>query len=378
MHNKNPQDLQEESSLLPGQKTRKSVREAMLYSNVKNAGQKGVIRCQLCSHYCLIPNGQVGKCLVRQNENGKLYSLSWGKASGLAMDPIEKKPFFHFKPGSSVLSFGTPGCNFRCLNCQNWDLSQGVSIKGKSILEMLATITPKQIALQAQKSNADAIAYTYSEPTIFFEYAYDTIKECKKQKETKNISHLFVSNGYFSKEAFELIKKEKLLDAIRIDLKFFDDEKYYEITGGRLKPVLESITRVHQSGTPLEIINLLIPDENDSDAQIEKLCKFVYSLSPNVPLHFSRFFPYYKLANKPETPIKTLLNARKIAKEIGLNYVYIGNTDLKDTEDTRCPQCNLLLIKRNRYIIEKNVFEKLKDTKNPKCPKCGYEINLVL
>jgi len=315
----------------------------------------------------------VGKCLVRKNIDGKLYSLNWGKPAGVSLDPIEKKPFFHFKPNSKVLSFGTPGCNFRCLNCQNWDLSQGVADKGESILNVLQTTTPKQIANMAKEHNAQGIAYTYSEPTIFFEYTYDIIHECKKIK--LKIPHMFVSNGYFSKEAFQEIQKEKLLQAIRIDLKFMDENKYKEICGANLNPVLDSIQRVHKSKIHLELINLIIPEQNDEDYQIEKLCKFVHSLSPEIPLHFSRFFPFYKLQTLPQTPIKTLLKAKKIAEEIGLNYIYIGNTDLKDAENTYCPKCKILLIKRNRFTIEKNVFE---NSKKPNCPNCNHKINITL
>lgn len=350
-----------------------SKREAMLYSNPKNLSTKQAVRCNLCAHKCLIPNNNFGKCLVRKNINGKLYSLNWGKSAGLALDPIEKKPFFHFKPNSKVLSFGTPGCNFRCLNCQNWDLSQGVKDKGESILNVLPTTTPKQIANMAKQHSAQGIAYTYSEPTIFFEYAYDTINECKKLK--LKIPHMFVSNGYFSKEAFDLIQKEKLLQAIRIDLKFMEENKYKQICGANLKPVLDSIQRVHNSKIHLELINLIIPEQNDEDYQIEKLCKFTHSLSPDIPLHFSRFFPYYKMQDLPQTPIKTLLKAKKIAQEIGLNYIYIGNTDLKDAENTYCPNCKTLLIKRNRFTIEKNVFEK---SKKPICPNCQHKINIIL
>ena len=350
-----------------------SKREAILYFSPKNTPQKQAVRCRLCSHYCLIPKSSSGLCMVRKNISGKLYSLNWGKPAGLAIDPIEKKPFFHFKPASKVLSFGTPGCNFRCLNCQNWDLSQGVLNKGQTILDTIPTIPPNQIAQTAKEHNVQGIAYTYSEPTIFFEYAYDIIKECKRLR--LNIPHMFVSNGFFSKESFDLIQKEKLLQAIRIDLKFMDDEKYHKICNARLKPVLDSITRVHISKIHLEVINLIIPDENDSEHDIEKTCKFIHSLSPQIPLHFSRFFPYYKMSNKPQTPLKTLQKAKKIAKETGLSYVYIGNTDEKDAENTYCPNCNELLIKRNRFAIEKNVFE---NSKKPNCPNCNHKINIVL
>ncbi|MEM3362222.1 MAG: AmmeMemoRadiSam system radical SAM enzyme [Candidatus Anstonellaceae archaeon] len=350
-------------------------REAMFYNIIKGTNIKNLVRCRLCSHYCIIPQSKEGLCLVRKNIEGKLYSLNWGKAVSLNLDPIEKKPFFHFKPASKVLSFGTPGCNFRCLNCQNWDLSQGVREYGKNILDQLEDILPQKIVEIANKYRADGFAYTYSEPTIFFEYAYDTIKTAKKDPTCSKKFHTFVSNGYFSKELVEFIIKEKILDAIRIDLKFVEDEKYYKICGGRLKPVLENIEKIYKSGIHIEVINLIIPQENDEDYQIEKLSKFIFSLSPEIPLHFSRFFPYYKLSEKIPTPYNTLKKAKKIALENGLKYVYIGNTDIEGAEDTICPECGELLIKRNRFYIEKNVFEK---SKEPFCPNCNKKINIVL
>jgi len=309
---------------------------------------------------------------VRKNLNGELYSLNWGKSSGFAIDPIEKKPFFHFKPASNSLSFGTPGCNFRCLNCQNWDLSQGVRQVGQSALDIKCT-SAKEIANMAKQYNVDSIAYTYSEPTIFFEYAYDTVRACKSLD--INIPHLFVSNGYFSKEAFEFIQNQNMLQAIRIDLKFMDDKKYQKICGAKLKPVLNSIERTYKSKIHLEVINLLIPEQNDSEYEIEKLCKFIYSLSEDIPLHFSKFFPHYKMQDVRPTSTKSLQNAKKIAKDVGLNYVYLGNVDIKGAQDTICPNCNSTLISRNRFEIEKNVFEK---SKNPTCPECNEKIHIVL
>lgn len=345
--------------------------KALLY---KKLDTDDAIRCRLCSHYCIIPKGKTGHCLARKNISGELYSLNHSKATGLAIDPIEKKPFFHFKPGSQVLSFGTPGCNFRCLNCQNWNMSQSIKENGYSSLST-QSITPSQIVREAAANKVDGIAYTYNEPTIFFEYARDTILECRQDPATKDLDHMFVSNGYFSKECFEMIKNERLLDAIRIDLKFMDDDKYYQTTSARLKPVLDSIERVYRSKIHLEIINLIIPGLNDKPEDIKRLVDYLHSLSPDIPLHFSRFFPYYKLDSIPPTPIKTLQLAKKIAQDSGINYVYIGNTGADGDEDTHCPRCNRLLIKRNRYGIKKNVF---KHTKSPLCPYCDHKINLIL
>ncbi|VVB58381.1 Radical SAM superfamily protein [Candidatus Anstonella stagnisolia] len=352
-------------------------REALLYKHIGKAGN--LVHCNLCSHYCIIKEGGAGKCLVRKNIGGKLYSLNWGKSAGFAIDPMEKKPFFHFKPGSRVLSFGTPGCNFRCLNCQNWDLSQAVKEGGKGALD-IPTTTPAQIARMAKENMVDGVAYTYSEPTIFYEYAKDTVEACRKEK--LDMFHVFVSNGYFTKEMLEDVVKEKLLQGIRIDLKFINDEKYMEVCSGHMQIVKDNIKRVHalRGKISLEIIALVIPTLNDSEEDIRNLCKFVASVGKDIPLHFSRFYPQYKMQDLPPTEERTLLRAREIAKEEGLEYVYVGNTNLPDVENTYCPKCNELLVKRNGFSIEKNVFEKLsgKEKKNPKCPKCGHKINIVL
>ncbi|MFA6048640.1 MAG: AmmeMemoRadiSam system radical SAM enzyme [Candidatus Micrarchaeia archaeon] len=356
----------------------KKLHEALLYDAV----QGSAVKCKLCARYCTIPDGKYGFCLVRKNEAGKLFTLSYGKSTGLAVDPIEKKPFFHFKPGSRVLSFGTPGCNFRCLNCQNWELSQGPreSLSPEEALAMRET-SPKEIARRAVNENCGGVAYTYSEPTIFFEYARDTVLETRRIAPEK--SHMFVSNGYFTKEAFELMQKEKLLDAIRIDLKFINNDKYLETTGGSLAPVLDSIKRVYSTRRSahkvhLEIIALIIPTLNDSPDDLHELSRFVASVGKDIPLHFIRFFPYHKMANLPETPLSTLVEAKKIAEAEGLEYVFIGNTGLPHVEDTVCPKCKTTLVARSGMRVLSNVFEKAQKTKTPACPKCGEKINIVL
>lgn len=353
------------------------MKEALLY--LKDNNNENSVRCLLCNHYCNIEEGHLGTCKVRLNKNGKLFSLTWGKCSGLAIDPIEKKPFFHFKPSSETLSFGTPGCNFSCKNCQNSHLSQDVK-HIPSIFENIPEILPIQLAEQAIKLKIDGISYTYSEPTIFFEYAREVILECKKNSKLKDIYHTFVSNGYFSKETFELIKSENLLQAINIDLKFMNDNKYRQICGAKLQPVLDSIRNVAMLSEKihLEIINLVIPDENDSDKDFEELANFIFSLSADIPVHFNRFYPQYKMKDKQSTNITRLLKAREIAKRIGLKYVYIGNAFVEGGQDTFCPNCNSLLISRKAFGVNKNVFSKLNNTRYPKCPFCGYIINLWL
>jgi pyruvate formate lyase activating enzyme len=304
--------------------------------------------------------------------------MSWGRSTGFAVDPIEKKPFYHFKPGSRVLSFGTPGCNFRCLNCQNWDLSQALKTD-RNALSYIETTTPQAISALAAAKKVDGIAYTYSEPTIFFEYARDTILACRDNPKTKNLFHVFVSNGFFSKECFEIIRKENLIDAINIDLKFINPEKYKRTCGGKLEAVQDTIKRIYElhDKIHMEIINLVIPDENDSENDLELLSKFVASVSIDIPLHFSRFYPQYKMSGKKATDLKVLLNAKAIAENIGIKYVYIGNTGLPEAENTYCPKCKKLLVERNRFSSIQNSELIIQNFKKPLCPNCREEINII-
>ncbi len=351
------------------------MREASLYKTFSDKSGKLVVKCLLCPSYCQILDGDFGDCLVRQNIGGKLYTHSWGNVEGLAVDPIEKKPFFHFKPGIKALSFGTPGCNFRCDNCQNHLLSHS-SYKNLKLTQASNIIKPESIVEAAIKYRVDGIAYTYSEPTIFFEMARDTILAARNNELTRHLYNIFISNGYFSKEMLEMVDKERLVDAINIDLKFMDDKKYQRITGGHLIPVLKSIERIYQLGNiHLEIINLVIPGENDSDNDLERLSDFVASVSTNIPLHFSRFYPRNKMSEHYPTPFETLKKAVSVARYAGMKYVYIGNTNIPGAEDTICPNCGSVLISRSQYGITKNVF---KDNRKPICPYCNTEINIVL
>ena len=354
------------------------MKEALLYSKEKISG-KELIRCKLCAHYCLISEGKTGICTARLNKNGKLYTYSYGKTTGLAMDPIEKKPFFHFKPGAQVLSFGTFGCNFRCLGCQNFATSQQ---NLQSMMNSLLQETfPKEIAEEAFRQDADGIAYTYNEPTIFFEYARDTILEARKidndrkTPKEKRKFNVFVTNGYFTEEMWKLVEKEKLLDAVRIDLKSMSDKFYREYCKATLEPVLQSIKRVGKSKTHIEVIALLVPKMNDSKNEIRELANFVASVGKDIPLHFLRFFPNYNAGNIPATERETLINARKIALDEGLKYVYVGNMPEIGAENTYCPKCKALLIERTGYGITKNVFS---EEKKPFCPECKTKIKIVL
>lgn len=322
-------------------------------------------QCSLCGHYCKIPEGRTGACGGRLNTKGKLELLTYGRAAGFAVDPIEKKPFYHFKPGTKCLSFGTPGCNFRCRGCQNAGLSQGA--KGApATYESIEFTPPKKVA--EISGNADGAAYTYSEPTVFFEYARDCILETRKRFPEKY--HAFVSNGYFSKECWQLIEEEGLLDAIRIDLKSFNDGFYREYCGARLGPVLDNLKRVAKSGVHLEVINLIVPGQNDSREELERVSRFVAGLRNGaVPLHFSRFYPLHEASGFKETPAEKIWEAKRIARGQGVKFAYAGN--LGGEESTFCPECGAECIKRAgfeaRSLLEKG-----------KCPKCGFKLPVVV
>ncbi len=347
------------------------MKEALLYETNKETSE---ITCRLCSHYCKIKDGYGGICRVRFNHGGKLYSYNYGVADGVAIDPIEKKPFYHFKPRTSVLSFGAPSCNFKCANCQNSFLSQSIKLKPENLLNA-EKLLPSEIVRIANRYRVDGIAYTYSEPTIFFEYARETIQLARKDDQAKDLFHLFVSNGYFSKEMLDLVIGEQLLQAINIDLKFFDDQKYLKVTGGHLGPVLENIHRVYESGIHLEVINLVIPELNDSDQDFQKVGEFLASVSKTIPLHFSRFYPHYKMTERPPTPYSTLLRAREIALSYGLKYVYIGNTNLPEVENTYCPNCNFLVVERQRYFT-KTYYKIIGNLAI--CPNCKEKLDIIL
>lgn len=348
-------------------------KEALFYEKLINEEENSV-KCFLCSHHCVVKKNNFGICKVRFNFEGKLYTLTWGRPDGIAIDPVEKKPLFHFKPGSKVLSFGTPGCNFFCLNCQNSALSQNIK-KGEFVTINQDFIEPSVIVDLASKYSVDGIAYTYSEPTIFFEYANDIIQKSKENLETSKLFHIFVTNGYLSIELLEYIVKFRLLDGINIDLKFMDDRKYKKITGGHLQPVLDSIKFIADSYIHIEVTNLVIPDENDSDEDFDKLSAFISRISNEIPLHLSRFIPHYKMKSKAPTNIDNLLKAKEIAIKNDLKYVYIGNVYSPGVENTYCPNCSILLVERNRYQskIKLNI-----DKQNCKCPACGFKLNLVL
>jgi len=334
-----------------------NMKKALLYQ--KLAGNQ--VRCDLCAHRCVINAGKKGLCRVRVNHNGTLYTEVYGRTITQHIDPIEKKPLYHFYPGSKAYSIATPGCNFHCKFCQNWDISQ---IVDEEILKAGQESTPEQIVLSARQSGCKNIAYTYSEPTIFFEYSYDTARLAHES----GIKNVYVTNGYMTTEMLEMIGP--YLDGVNIDLKAFRDETYRRIIGARLQPVLDSLKQTKKLGIWLEVTSLIISGINDDWEEIRDMANFVANeLGRDVPWHISRFFPAYKMKNVPVTPKQTLFKAREIGLEAGLNYVYIGNLEDHDGLDTKCPKCGRVLIERSYFGVKKNYIQE------NRCPNCGLEIS---
>lgn len=286
---------------------------------------KNFIKCLACSHYCTIAEGKAGICGVRENSGGELNLLVYGKPCAVHIDPIEKKPFYHFLPGTKILSLGTFGCNLGCGFCQNWDISQisrgakGAVVGWKNFLEKIDYLSPEAVVKMALENHLPAIAFTYNEPTIWTEYAIDIAKLAKKT----GLKCAFVSNGYMSKETCDYIAP--YIDAINIDLKSFSDEFYIKICKARLQPVLDNIKRLHKAGVWIEITTLVIPGQNDSPAELKKIAEFIVSVSPEIPWHLSAFYPNYEMENIGPTDIEILAAAKKIGESVGLKYVYLGN-----------------------------------------------------
>jgi len=317
-----------------------ALREAGYYEPFSNKS----LQCFLCPNRCTIGPGQFGACKARKNIEGKLYSMVYGKTASVHVDPIEKKPFFHVLPGSKAFSVGTTGCNMRCAFCQNWEISQAfpedVPTKDAS---------PQELVAQALASGSDSIAFTYTEPVIAYEYVLDTAKAAKD----KGLRVVIVSNGYIEEEPLKELLK--YVDAYKVDLKAFNGKFYKKFTGGYPEAVLNSLKIIKQSGVWLEIVTLLLPGENDGDAELRALARWIKeNLGDSVPLHFSRFFPQYKVQNLPPTPPETLIRARRIAIEEGLKFVYTGNTAYPDGETTYCPRSGMKAIERQGYFVTQN------------------------
>jgi pyruvate formate lyase activating enzyme len=335
------------------------MKEAMMYEKLENE----TVRCILCNHYCTIKDSKRGICGVRENKKGTLYTLTYRRLISRAVDPIEKKPLFHFYPGSTAYSIATAGCNFQCKHCQNADISQ---IPREQKLDQISgqDISPEKIVADAKRNRCKSIAYTYTEPTIFFEYVYDIAKLAKKEE----IKNIFVTNGYISKEALHEIAP--YLDAANIDLKAMTDSFYKEICGAKLQPVLDSIKLHKELGIWIELTTLIIPDLNDSDEELREIAQFIRNeVGEETPWHVSAFRPAYKLTDKPPTPASTLERAQKIGQEEGLKYVYLGNVG--KGENTHCYNCGELLIQRWGFHVAKN------EIKNGFCYKCNAKIDGV-
>lgn len=340
------------------------MKECLLYKKMKN----DVVECRTCAHYCKIQKGKVGVCGVRQNINGKLFLLTYGKTVATHIDPIEKKPLFHFLPGSFSYSLGTLGCNFRCENCQNFDISQMFGAKGMDKLYVKFDwgndLAPEEIIKKARANSCESIAFTYNEPTVFLEYAYDTMREAKKH----GLRNIWVSNGYMSDETLDLIIPH--LDAINIDIKSFDEKFYLKNCGARLKPVLENCKTFVRKKIWLEITTLVIPTLSDDEKMLRNLAQWIKNeLGGSVPWHVSAFSGEisWKLQHIPNTQLETIKKVYHIGKEEGLKYVYAGNIWDKNTESTFCPKCQSVVIERLGYNIKRL-------DKDGKCKACGEKI----
>lgn len=334
------------------QPSTQSFHEASFYQQL----EAGRVQCQLCPNRCLLAKGQRGICGARENQNGKLVSLVYGKVSSTAVDPIEKKPFFHFLPGNKAYSLATIGCNLDCQYCQNWNIAH------RQPEDVQTTkITPQQVVEEALKSGSQVVAFTYNEPIVWYEFMFDIAKLAKQN----GLKTAIVTNGYINPEPLKQLLP--YLDAVKIDFKSINQQTYQTLIKGNLQPVLDSIKTIHESGKWLELVHLVVPGWTDNLDEIKKICQWTLdNLGSDIPFHLSRFYPNYKLLNLPPTPEKTLKDARRICLDLGLKYVYTGNIDDPDGSTTYCPDNQKPLIKRRGYFIEENLVDSL--GKSPNCP----------
>ncbi len=331
------------------------MKKALLY---EKAGEGHAVRCLLCAHHCLLKEDQLGVCRVRKNIGGELYSLNYDKVSATHADPIEKKPLYHFLPASTSFSIATMGCNFKCKFCQNHSLSVVQSetrIYGESI-------SPGELVGMAERYGSESIAYTYSEPTIYFELMLETAKLASE----KGIKNIMVTNGFMSAEALEMMAP--WLDGANIDLKAFRETFYKEYCSGRLAPVLETIKGMKERGIWVELTTLLIPGLNDDNREIKELVSFIAALDDAIPWHVSRFFPQHRLLDVPPTPTGSIYDVLKMGKDMGLKFVYAGNVAGDEFANTRCPACQALLIQRSGY------YTRVLNLTNGKCGSCQQPI----
>lgn len=316
------------------------------------------VQCLLCPHHCMLPDGRTGLCKTRINRGGRLFSTSYGKLCALGVDPIEKKPLYHFFPGMGILSMATAGCTFRCVNCQNWTISQqppkAVPWKG---------YTPEEVVERTLFEGVDSLAFTYTEPTVFYEFMLETARLARE----KGLKSVLISNGYINQAPLEALCN--VLDAANIDVKAFDETTYRMLTGGRLQPVLDTLRTLKEKGVWLEMTQLVIPGLSDDTDKAAVFYKQLVDLGfAETPLHLSRFFPQYRLTDKQATPPETLETLVHVAEEAGFKYVYLGNLQDRGGEDTRCPACGHLLVGRRGYLVH---TYRMKDGH---CPNCGVPV----
>ena len=326
------------------------------YCHIPHTGT--YVRCNLCPKHCIIADGQRGDCRVRENRGGRLHSMVFGNPCAVHVDPIEKKPFYHFLPTAAAFSLATAGCNLHCLYCQNWTISQVPPEQTENL-----DLPPEKVVYYAQKYKAPVIAYTYSEPTIFYEYMLATARLAREA----GLRSVVISAGFINPPPLRELCTA--VDAIKIDLKGYDEDFYREVCDAELGPVLEAIRTIYESGIHLEVVNLVVPTLNDSLEQLRALARWMaHDLSPDVPLHFSRFYPQYKLTNLPPTPVERLEQAREIALEEGMRFVYIGNVPGHPANNTYCPVCGEVLIRRRGFsVVEYHIVDGA-------CEFCGEPI----
>ena len=326
-----------------------------------DANQGPGVLCELCPRACQLGLGQHGACRSRTNVDGRVRAVTYGRPCSVQVDPIEKKPFFHFLPGSRIFSLATVGCNLHCRNCQNWEISQGNPADVPAY-----DLPPAQLPVEAQNHNCPSVAYTYTEPLISYEYVLDCCQACRAD----GVRNAIVTAGYINPAPLRRLCQ--VLDAATLDIKAMSDTFYREVCGASLAPVLRGIEVMLEQGVYLELSNLVVPTLNDTDELLRDLCRWVAAhAGVETPLHFLRFFPMYRMLHLPPTPAETLQRARDIARAEGLKHVYIGNLELPGGEDTFCAACARPLIRRTRYAIRES------RVKGGRCPDCGHAVNGV-
>lgn len=333
------------------------MKEAMLYEKM----DQNRVRCHLCAHRCVIPGGGSGVCGVRINEGGELYTLAYGRTISQHVDPIEKKPLYHYLPGSRSFSIATPGCNFHCLWCQNAGI---VHMSMEEFEAIGREASPRDLVRAARRTGSQSIAYTYTEPTIFFEYALETAKLARRE----GLGNVYVTNGYMTPEMLDAF--HPYLDAANVDLKAFREETCHRYVGASLAPILDSLKKMKEMGIWLEVTTLVVPDLNDDPAELRDAARFIAEeLGPETPWHISRFFPHHQMRDRPPTPISTLNQAREIGRGEGLDYIYTGN--VASETNTHCPACGRLLIRRRGFGIYENHLQ------HGRCPDCEAGVDGV-